>query len=156
MKVVTTQESSILTPNKEHQNFTSTGVSIPSGTILYGNNKIISGLRRGQPFAYKLFVTDKNQIIYQNTTKPMDTTEVTLGADASQTPTRVNLIPAEMYSQDKLIGVILGGLGGFAWAKYKKHDMKRLAMYVGVGALVGWGAAYVIDTRKSAVIKKSK
>ena len=87
MKVVTIQDTNILTPNKEHQNFVFTGIVIPSGTILYGTNKIISGLRRGKPFAYKLFVTDKNQIIYQNTIKPMETTEVTLGADASQTPT---------------------------------------------------------------------
>lgn len=156
MKVVTKVDANVLMPNKQHQNFTDSGIVIPSGNILEGEEKVISGLRRGKPFVYRLFYTNNNQFIYLNTVKPMDVTEVKLGADSSQTPTKVNLVPAELYTQDKLMGIIVGGVAGFAWAKYKKHDMKRVAMYMGVGALLGWGAAYVLDTRKKGTVKASK
>tara|TARA_R110000868_G_scaffold46244_2_gene152926 strand:- start:880 stop:1350 length:471 start_codon:yes stop_codon:yes gene_type:complete len=156
MKVITITDSAVLMPNKEHQNFTDSGVVIPSGNILEGESKKIDGLRRGKPFTYKIFHTNNNQFIYLNTIKPMETTEVTLGADSSQSATKVNLIPAEMYTQDKLIGVIVGGVAGFLWAKYKKHDMKRVAMYIGSGAVVGYAAAYFLDTRKNAIVKSSK
>jgi len=86
----------------------------------------------------------------------METTEVTLGADSSQTPTRIDLIPAEMYTKDKLMGIVLGGVAGYLWAKYKKHDMKKVAMYIGAGAVIGYAGAYVLDTRKKAIVKASK
>jgi hypothetical protein len=156
MRVVTITDAVVLMPNKQHQNFTDSGVVIPSGNILEGEAKKIDGLRRGKPFTYRIFHTKQNQFIYLNTIKPMETTEVTLGADSSQSATRVNLIPAEMYTQDKLIGVILGGVAGYLWAKYKKHDMKKSAMYIGIGSVIGYASAYVLDTRKKAIVKASK
>ena len=156
MKVVVQTDANVLMPNKQHQNFTDTGVVIPSGNILEGQIKKVNGLRRGKPFEYKIFLTDQNQFIYLNTVKPMNVTEVKLGADSSQTPTIVNLTPAELFKKDKLMGIVLGGAAGFAYAKYKKHDMKKAAMYIGVGALVGLSAAFILDTRKSATVTPSK
>ena len=156
MKVVVERDANVLMPNKQHQNFTDSGIVIPAGNILEGQIKKINGLRRGKPFEYKIFLTDQNQFIYLNTVKPMNVTEVKLGADSSQTPTRVDLIPAELYKKDKLMGIVLGGLAGWAYAKYKKHDMKKAAMYIGVGAVAGLGAAFLLDSNKTAFVVPSK
>lgn len=157
MKAQLIQDAKILIPNTEHKNFTDSGEVIEEGTFVTGQVKNIEGLRRGKPFIYRLFLTDKNQLIYLKKIKPMGTTEVTLGADAAQTPTKVNLRPAERANRNKFIGVVVGGLAGFAWAKYKKHDKKKAAMYIGVGAVIGFVAGYMLDSRKDKVrIKPSK
>jgi hypothetical protein len=156
MKVVTTQDAPILIPNEDHKNFTMNGVVIPRGVELEGNTKEVQGLRRGKPFTYRLFVTNNKQIIYSNNVKPMDTTEVTLGADAAQTPTMVNLVPAESFNKLRTTGLVVGAIAGFAWAKYKKHDMKKVAMYIAIGAAVGYGGAYLVDRSRNATVKASK
>lgn len=156
MRVFTTKDAAVLIPNEEHKNFTENGEIIPRGTYLKGVSRNIDGLRRGKPFVYKLFITEDEKIIYLNTIKPMETTEVTLGADSSQTATRVNFVPAETFNKFRTTGIVVGGLAGFAFAKYKKHDMKKVAMYIAVGAVLGYAAAYVIDTRRKATVEASK
>jgi hypothetical protein len=156
MKVQLKEDANVLIPNKEHQNFTESGSVLEEGTILNGDYKEIIGKRRGEPFTYRLFISDKNQIIYQNKTTPMEKTEVTLGADAQATPTKVDMKPAERFTKNKIAGLIIGGLAGFAFAKYKKHDMKKVAMYIGIGAAVGYGAGYILDKRKKVVVQPSK
>lgn len=156
MNVITIKDAPVLIPNEDHKNFTENGVVIPQGVELEGTKKEIHGLRRGKPFTYRLFVTKDKQFIYSNLIKPMGATEVTLGADSSQTPTKVNLVPAEYFNKLRTTGIVVGGIAGFAWAKYKKHDMKRMAMYIGLGAVIGYATAYVIDTRRNATVTKSK
>lgn len=156
MKVQLKEDANILLPNKEHQNFTETGDVLDEGTILNGEFKEIQGKRRGEPFTYRLFISDKNQIIYQNKAIPMEKTEVTLGADNQTSATTVNMKPAERFTKNKIAGLIIGGLAGFAWAKYKKHDMKKAAMYIGIGAAAGYGAGYLLDRRKKVVVQPSK
>ena len=156
MKGLLIKDAQVLIPNAEHKNFTTNNLLIPKGNIVQGKPKTIEGLRRGEPFTYKLFFTDKNQIIYLNTIKPMEMTEVTLGADAGQTATRVNMIPAEAYSKAKMRGLIIGGIAGFAWAKYKKHDMKKAAMFIGIGAVAGYVAGMLIDRKNKVIVKPSK
>ena len=156
MKVFTTKDAAVLIPNNEHKNFTENGEVIPRGTYLVGVKRNVDGMRRGKPFVYKLFITEDEKIIYLNTIEPMETTEVTLGADSSQSATRVNFVPAETFNKFRSTGIVIGGIAGFAWAKYKKHDMKKMAMYIGVGAVLGYAAAYVIDTRRKATVKPSK
>lgn len=151
------QDTKTLTLNKEHKNFTETDTIIPSGTTVQGECKSVEGLRRGEPFTYRIFVTQEGQIIYQNKiTNLMPVTEIKLGADNSQTPTVVNFVPTETFSKVKLMGVVLGGLAGFAYAKYKKHDLKNSAMFIGIGAAAGFATAYVIDTKKKTVVNPSK
>ena len=86
----------------------------------------------------------------------MNATEVTLGADAGATATKVDMIPAENFSKAKMAGLVIGGIAGFAWAKYKKHDMKKAAMYIGVGAVLGYGAGVLLDRRNKVVVQPSK
>lgn len=156
MQVRVLKDTVVLVPNKDHQNFTASGEIIEGDSIISGNYKDINGLRRGQPFTYRLFITDKNQIIYQKSTTPMEATEVTLGADAQTSPTKVDMIPAENFSKAKMTGLIVGGIAGFAYAKYKKHDMKKAAMYIGIGAVAGYVTGMLIDRRKRVVIQPSK
>jgi hypothetical protein len=159
MKVsgIVIEETKTLVPNKEHKNFTESDTIVPKGTKVDGELKSIEGLRKGEKFIYRVFVTNDGQIIFQNKINNlMPVTEVKLGADASTTPTMVNLKPAEIFNKMRFAGVVVGGLSGFAYAKYRKHDLRKSAMYIGIGALVGFGVAYVIDTRKKAVVTPSK
>ena len=156
MKVQVIEDAKILIPNTEHKNFTDSGSIIEEGTYVSGQVKNIEGLRRGKPFVYRLFITDKNQLIHLKKIKQMGTTEVTLGADAAQTPTQINLKPAEHAKRMKFYGSVVGAVGGFAYAKYKKHDMKKVAMYIGVGALIGYATAYVFDRQKAIKVTASK
>ncbi len=156
MKVVVNKDSKLLIANNEHKNFTETDELIEEGTILNGNAINVKGLRRGEPFNYRLFITPNKQILYLNNITPMETTEVMLGADDSVSSTKVNLIPAETFSKFKTIGLIAGGLAGFAYAKYKKQDIKKVAMFIGLGALVGYASAYVLDRNKSIKVTPSK
>jgi hypothetical protein len=156
MKAITTSDAPILIPNLEHKNFTDSGEVIEENTIVNGNAKNIEGLRKGKPFTYKLFVTDKNQLIHLNKIKTMETTEVTLGADANVSATKVDMKPAEISNKNKFIGTVVGGIAGFAFAKYKKHDVKKQAMFIAIGAVAGYVAGMLIDKRSKVTIKASK
>ncbi len=156
MEAILIKDAKVLIPNNDHKNFTETNQVIPKGTKVSGSIKNIQGLRRGEPFTYRLFNTNNNQLIYLNNLENMNATEVKLGADASVTSTKVDLIPAETFNKIRRNGLIIGGIAGFAYAKYQKHDMKKVAMWIGVGALVGYAAAYVIDTNRKAIVKPSK
>lgn len=155
MKGTIIKDTVVLVPNKDHKNFTASGEIIEEGTVVEGQPKQIEGLRRGEKFTYKLFLTDKKQLIHLNKIK-METTEVTLGADAKQSATKIDMIPAEKFGRNKMIGLVLGGIVGFAWAKYKKHDMKKAAMYIAIGAAGGYVLGTVYDKRKKVSIQPSK
>jgi hypothetical protein len=149
--------ANILIPNQEHKNFTFSDEKIEGGTVVSGKLTSVNGLRRGEPFTYKLFLTKDNKLIYQKNLKNMkQATEVTLGADSQTSATSVNLTPAEHFSRMKLTGVLIGGAAGFAYAKYKKHDLKKVAMYIAIGAAIGYGAEYLLDSKRNIVVKPSK
>ena len=156
MKAITIKDANVLVPNKEHKNFTDSGIVIPSGTQLNGEEVQIKGMRRGEDFTYKLFLTKDNQLIYLNKIKPMPVTEVLLGANGSQSGVEVNLIPAETFSTVKLVSVLVGAGAGYYYAKYKKHDMNKTLMYAGIGAVLGYGAGYIVDTNKKIIVTPSK
>lgn len=156
MKAITVADAPILIPNLEHKNFTDSGEVIEENTIVNGNAKNIEGLRKGKPFIYKLFVTDKNQLIHLNKIKTMETTEVTLGADANVTSTKIDMKPAEISNKNKFIGTVVGGIAGFAFAKYKKHDVKKQAMFIAIGAVAGYVAGMLIDKRSKVIVKPAK
>ena len=156
MKVIVNKDSKFLIANNEHKNFTETDEIVEEGTILNGNAINVKGLRRGEPFTYRLFITPKNEMLYLNNITPMETTEVMLGADDSVSSTKVNLIPAETFSRVKTIGIVAGGLAGFVYAKYKKQDMKKVAMFIGLGALIGYATAFVVDRNRTIDVTPSK
>jgi hypothetical protein len=151
------EDTKTLIANKEHKNFTETEDTLPGGTEVIGELQSIKGKRRGEDFVYRVFVTEDGHIIFQNKINNlMPVTEVTLSADAMPSPTLVNLTPSELFTKAKTMGIVIGGLAGFAYAKYKKHDLKKSAMYIGIGAVVGFATAYVIDTQKKTIITPSK
>jgi len=150
-------DAEVLTPNRDHKNFTVTGEVIPEGTQIEGKEVYISGLRRGQPFIYRLFKTNEGKLIYLNKTQPIQTTEVKLGADSAQTKTIINMKPAETYSRLKTTALVAGASAGFVYSKfYKKEDMKKNLIWAAIGAVVGYGAGYLLDSRKDVVVNPSK
>jgi hypothetical protein len=152
MKVTVNNDAKFLIANPEHKNFTETEEKVESGSILEGNNRNVAGLRRGKPFTYRVFITNDNKILYQNNTTPMKTTEVMLGADA----TTVNLRPAEAFNRVRTYGIVIGAVAGFAYAKYRKHDMKKVAMFMAIGAVAGYAGGYLVDTNRKATVTRSK
>lgn len=145
------EDADILVSNPDHKNFTETGAKIPKGSIIFGKFVNVQGLRRGKPFEYRLFVTTDNKIIYLNKVEIMRTTEVTLGADAAQTPTVVDL-KKKTFTMYTVGGAILGGYLGNYFAN-KRGGNK--AIYIGVGALAGFLGGKFLEG-SAIFVKKSK
>lgn len=156
MEAVVQQNAKVLVPNKEHKNFTETSEELPIGTIVEGEYKSIKGLRRGKPFSYRVFITDKGQIIYSNKIKEMEATEVTLGADSSQSSTTVDLIPAETYKTSRLLFSAAGAIGGYAYSKKRGCTGTTCTKYAVIGGILGYAAVYLFDKTKSVQITESK
>lgn len=152
MEVTVIKDSKYLIPNAQHQNFTESNDYVGEGVLLKGNFANIEGLRRGEPFTYKLFITEDKNILYQNNVEPMKTIELTSGADSQLKSTVVNLIPAETFNKVKTAGLVLGALTGFAYCKYKKCDTRKTVMYIFAGSIIGYAAAYVIDRNRTATV----
>ena len=145
----------ILIPNKEHKNFTETKEGFKTGDLLTGRFVNIEGNRRGEPFTYRLFITNDEKIIYKNSVKPMKTTEVMLGADSAQTPTIINLTKAETFSKNKTRGLLIGGAAGLIFSKYyKKHNLKKVVMWTVIGAGLGYASSYLMD--RKVIVTESK
>lgn len=154
MQVLTTEDAKVLVPNQEHQNFTATDIVIPSGTTLNGEVKYVDGMRRGEPFKYKLFKTEENQYIYLNKLKPiMATTQVYLGADAQQTPTIVDVPQNKVFTTDTIIGAIAGYFIG-NW--YSKKYQKGNSAYYGLAGAVGGLLVVRYMNKKGIKFVKSK
>jgi hypothetical protein len=78
MKATVNKDSKCLIANSDHKNFTETNEVIEEGSILNGDIKNVEGLRRGEPFTYRLFITKEGKILYLNNVTPMKTVEVTM------------------------------------------------------------------------------
>lgn len=154
MKVITIEDATVLTPNLEHKNFTQTDIVIPRGTELEGEIKLVNGLRKGEPFQYRLFYTKDNQIIYTNKIKPtkMETTEIKLGVDGAK-PLVIDL-PKITKDRNALYGAVIGAAAGFAWTSYKGKDAKAKLIYTLGGAVLGLVAGRMVTKRKDITIKK--
>jgi hypothetical protein len=163
MEVEVIEDAPILIPNNKHQNFTESSNVIKKGTILLGDEAQIKGKRRGEGFTYKLFKTKNNQLIYLKKIKPMQVTEVTLGAGGENatspvtTPTVIS-VPSgkKLFTKNVIIGTVIGAGAGFGWSKYKKLDKKATMMYSVVGAIIGFGVSKYVEKRKAIVVKPSK
>lgn len=157
MTTTTIDTAPILIPNLEHKNFTESRFQIPKGKKVEGDFKVISGLRRGKPFDYRVFVTKKNEIIYSKYVKPMATTEVTLGADAQVSATKVEMIPAERSTTIKnVVGGATGGIIGFAIAKKQGVSMTKTIVYASVGAIAGYLIAKQYTKKEGIIVEKAK
>ena len=154
MQVQTISDAAILVPNKEHENFTDTGRKISANTVLKGNPTIIKGKRKGEPFDYKLFVTDKNDFIYLNKIKPMNRTEVMLGADAAPSATVVKTPSDSNFGMRPVLGTIIGAVAGYYLAKRK--NPAKIKMFTVIGAVAGFAVGKYIQGTGLVVFKKSK
>lgn len=153
MEAVVLEDAKVLVPNKEHKNFTETNEVIPKGETLNGEFKSISGLRRGQPFSFRVFITNNGQIIYSNKVKQMEATEVTLGADSSRSATVVNMLPAETFKTSRVVFAIAGAIGGVMYARKKGGNKLKFGL---IGGLAGYAAVWVFDKSKSVTVTRSK
>lgn len=157
MKVEIIEDANVLIPNKEHENFTESKEVLKRGIVIDGEAKLIKGKRRGENFTYRLFLTSNKQLIYLKKIKPMEVTEVTLGADSSRTPTVVKVPEGKkLFSKNVIIGTLIGATAGFGFSKYKKYDKKKMAIVTVVGAVVGFGVAKYMEKRKLVTVKVSK
>jgi hypothetical protein len=150
MEVKTITDADILVPNKEHKNFTNSGKKIPKETTLTGNPIVINGLRRGEPFSYKLFVTDKQEYIYLKNIKNMDTTNVYLGADS----TIVKMPSDNNFGTTPLISMLVGGAAAYYYAK--KRNQSRIYLYTLIGAVAGFGIGKYFQSQGIVTFKKNK
>jgi hypothetical protein len=156
MKVVTCSDVPVLIPNEQHKNFTESDVIIPKGTTLTGEFKAIKGLRKSQPFTYRLFYTNKDQIIYTKNIKPitMERTEVTLSAEGGEKPSAIINIPKNYFDKNAMYGAILGAAAGFGFAHYKQKSVKQKLLFTCLGAVAGIVAVKVIVKAKAITVKK--
>jgi uncharacterized membrane protein YfcA len=54
------------------------------------------------------------------------------------------------------MGIVIGAVAGFAYAKYKKHDMKKIAMFMVLGSLAGFAGGYLVDQNRKAIVTQRK
>jgi hypothetical protein len=163
MKVTVTEDTRVLIPNQEHKNFTDSREVVKKDTILDGDEKLIQGKRRGEDFVYRLFsfkdsADNKYKLIYIKKTKPMETTEVTLGADSAVSDTIVKIPSAKaLFTKNVVLGTLIGAGAGFGVAKYRKvEEKKKLIMYTIGGAVVGFAIAKYMEKRKAISVKAAK
>jgi hypothetical protein len=153
-----------LIPNKDHKNFTETRTIYPEGCKLEGDYVEIKGMRKGEPFTYRLFkVKDLNEYLYSNKIKPtttnnkkMETTEVFLGPDAQVTPTKVSVPSNENSKMANVVGAVVGAGAGFAFAKYRKIEGNARYVYMAVGALAGFFVTRMLINKDKIKVKTSK
>lgn len=166
MIVDTIAPAPILLFNKEHRNFTESDTYIDANTPIEGEPKLIEGKRKGQPFTYRLFITNDKQIIFLNKTnyKDMNTTEVQLGADASKSTPSTAPSPIKQETtinlpNNKVVGIktitwgLVGAGAGYTYCKYKKHDNKTTMYYAIGGALIGGLAGYLLENNVITIKK---
>lgn len=162
MTVKLIEDAVVLIPNMEHKTFTHSKEVLKKGEELQGEPKMINGLRRGEPFVYRVFRTNDGKIIFLNKTdlktekmaEKEQMTEVTLGMDSAPRGTIVNMPPSPQ--KNLIIWGLAGAAAGFAYAKYKKHDMKHIAKWALIGVAVGAGAGYLYSRHSLNVLAGKK
>lgn len=150
------EHTPVLTANKEHKNFTDTGKIIKKGTSVSGEFKTINGLKRGKPFSYKVFITEDDEIIYSKYVKPMETREITLGADAAVTPTKVDFIPNEDKKHTELIIGAAAGIAGYLISRKMKYSRNKTLAITLIAAAAGYIVTKQVQKRKGILVQKSK
>lgn len=166
MKATLIKDANVLVPNKGGKNFchkrqAGQPLTIPKDTEVEGNIRIISGLRASKPFDYKIFqvtaisgkALEHPQFIYLNNIKPMQATDVQLGADSSRSATIVNLPSNSMLGFKPVAGLLVGGAAGFYYAKKKN---KHKATYTIIGCVGGYLLGKWWQSASKATIKASK
>ena len=156
VKAIVIEDTKVLVPNMAHKNFSETEEVIPKGTTIIGHAQTLQGLRRGQPFNYRLFYIDNNKIIHLNKIKIMDNTETTFGADSQVSPTVVKIPLQSRLAKASSIGAISGAVIGYGYCKYKKEDNKKAMTYALIGGVIGFVVGKVIENTRKTQVSASK
>ena len=152
MIVKLVKDANVLIPNTSHKNFTCGNEVIKKDTILEGSEKQIKGKRRGEDFVYKVFVTNKNQIIFLNTIQPMNKTEVTFGADSKVDKTIIKIPEKEkLFSKRKIVFIITGAALGCSISLYKKQSAKQIFLYTSIAAAAGLALSVLLPQKSKEI-----
>ena len=160
METIILQNTNYLTPNKDHKNFTDSVESANVGDKLEGEFKNISGLRKGEPFVYRLFVTKNGKILYANTVEAVIPPPIEVLSNASADdlkPVEVMEIPND--GNIKSVGLILaiaGGIIGYFYGKKQNATQNTLLQYIAVGTVGAYGIYWLTNQNKSTVNKQIK
>lgn len=155
MLAIVLEDAKTLTENVEHKNFTETNEIIPKGTTVDGRYLQVEGLRRGEPFIYKIFITKEGKILYQKKLEPMAVTEVTLGADGDVTPTIINEVtPKKNFTTYTTGGALAGaGLGWYFSKKMRGMETNKVLLYTLGGAVAGFFLGRAMEKRQIKITK---
>jgi len=148
MIVLTKENSPVLINNDLHQNFVETDKIIPKGTTLDGSFMNIQGLRRGKEFTYRIFKDKDGIIVYEKNVEPMNYSKV-------EGDTRVVDMPS--VKGNARTHAIVSGVSGvlaFAVAKKMGKTNKNAFIIAGVTALIGYGVASMVTSRKNITYKR--
>ncbi len=151
MKAVVIERAEILVPNPAHKSLSGTNKFIEKGSELEGNISVIAGQRKGKPFDYRTFKTDKNQYIYLNKVKLND---MNSNADAQVKTTVIDTHARGILHYAQWAGAIGGGFLFYKVAKKKGKAGRTLLIWTGVGALAGYGAGRLLQKQQGILVKK--
>ncbi len=153
MKVLVKSRAHVLIPNQNHHNFTESGQIIEKDEILDGEPIKFRGSRKGRPFIYKLFKTKDGHLIHLKKVEPMErqATEISLGADAQVSPTKIDVKYANSNSNNKYIGALIGGVSGYAYCKYQNKSLDETLAYIVGGSILGFGIGYYAEGGNSRI-----
>ena len=141
MIVSTIDNATVLVPNKEHKNFTESNEVIPISTTLVGTFKLISGLRRGKPFDYRIFTTDSGKIIYADKVSPQP--------KEIKSPNETSSVSAgnKLATNPMLYAGIGAALGYYISNRQSKEFTTKTIIYIVGGALVGYYASKTLQPK---------
>lgn len=156
MIVSTIDNAVVLVPNKEHKNFTESSDVIPISTTLTGTFKVISGLRRGKPFDYRIFETNTGKIIYADAVSPQPQEFINQKASEAQTnkpqiATETKASTSETSNEidsQAIIMIIVGAAAGYYIATRKQKELNAQSyLYIFGGAIIGFYANKLIKPK---------
>ena len=108
----------------------------------------IQGLRRGKEFTYRIFKDKDGIIVYEKNVEPMNYSKV-------EGDTRVVDMPS--VKGNARTHAIVSGVSGvlaFAVAKKMGKTNKNAFIIAGVTALIGYGVASMVTSRKNITYKR--
>jgi hypothetical protein len=157
IQAVIVKDTNYLIPNKEHKNFTNSIEDVNEGSVVYGDFKIVSGLRKGKPFEYRLFFTKNGKILYANCIKAENVpSEIISNADNLTASTNIDIKPSLSINYTPYVIAYGGGLLGYLYGKKQKATGANLFIFTAVGAVGAYGIFRLVNSNKSTNTKPSK
>lgn len=157
IQAIISKDTNYLIPNKEHKNFTDSNEQVNEGSEVFGDFKIVSGLRKGKPFEYRLFFTKNGKILYANCVRAENVpSQIISNADNLAAPTKIDLKPSESINYTPYIIAYAGGLLGYLYGQKQKATGANLLKFTAVGAVGAYGIYRLVNSNKSTNTKPSK